>query len=159
MLTQERLKELLDYDPETGVFIRKIKKGGMPAGSVAGSADACGYIVISIDGKRHKAHRLAWLWVYGELPKKDIDHINRIPCDNRIANLREVNKKQNAWNTDMKKNNASGFLGVYKHKQCARWGAKICVNRKQHYLGLFDTPEEAHAAYMRAKEKLHNIGC
>ena len=155
MLTQERLKELLDYDPETGVFVRKIDRGGAKAGAEAGSYDAHGYKIISVDGVRKKAHRLAWLYVHGCWPVSEIDHINRVRNDNRISNLREANKCTNQQNIGPKKCNKSGYLGVYKHNQCNRWAAKITHNGIVAYLGLFNTPEEAHAAYIAAKEKLH----
>lgn len=155
MLTQERLKELLDYNPETGVFVWRVSKGTRKAGRVAGAVNITGYVDIAIDGKKHRAHRLAWLYTYGCWPNKDIDHINRIRTDNRIENLRDTDK--NEWNRDKQVNNTSGYTGVSWHKWTKKWIAKIKVYGKNTHLGLFDTPEAANAAYMAAKEKLHII--
>jgi len=157
MLTQERLKEVLDYNPETGVFVWRVSKGPCKAGSVAGNAHITGYVLIAIDGKKHRAHRLAWLYVHGVWPDKDIDHINRIRTDNRIANLRDVSKSENQWNSSARCDNTSGYLGVCWHKQRSKWHAQIRVCEKRLHLGYFNTLEAANAAYMAAKEKLHII--
>jgi hypothetical protein len=155
MLTQERLKELLDYNPETGVFVWRVSKGPCKAGSVAGTVNNNGYVHIKIERKLHQAHRLAWLYTYGCWPDKDIVHINRMKTDNRIENLRDTDK--NDWNRDKHSNNTSGYPGVSWDKRSKKWRAKITVSGKQMHLGLFNTPEAANAAYMAAKEKLHII--
>lgn len=158
MLTQERLKELLDYDPETGVFVRKKNvRGGFSIGDIAGTINDNGYRIINIDGKRYRAHRLAWLYVYGVHPSAYLDHINRDRSDNRINNLREVNKQQNSWNHGGNIANTSGFTGVSWHKKSNKWRAAIRVNYVQRALGYFDTKEEAHAAYVQAKVEHHNF--
>ena len=156
MLTQARLKELLDYDPETGAFVWKQKLNrSTVVGSKAGTVNTHGYVRITIDGKKHQAHRLAWLHTYGCWPDKEIDHINRIRTDNRIANLRDTDKNQ--WNSGKQVNNTSGYPGVSWHKWSKKWLAQIKVYGKTMRLGLFDTLEAANAAYMAAKEKLHII--
>jgi hypothetical protein len=155
MLTQERLKEILDYNPETGVFVWRVSKGPCEAGGKAGTVNNNGYVHIKIERKLHQAHRLAWLYTYGCWPDKDIDHINRMKTDNRIENLRDTDK--NDWNRDKHSNNTSGYPGVSWYKRSKKWRAKITVSGKQMHLGLFDTPEAANAAYMAAKEKLHII--
>lgn len=158
MLTQERLKELLDYDPETGVFTWKVYRGGrIKKGENAGWFNDEKYKHIKIDGKQYKAHRLAWLYVYGQLPVKDIDHINRDRADNRIRNLREVSNQQNSWNQRVGKNNTSGYTGVTWYKRINKWGAYIKVNYKRIHLGFYSTPEEANAAYVRAKAEHHKF--
>jgi hypothetical protein len=152
-LTAERLRELLDYDPETGVFIWKTQSGRQPAGSVAGWKQYS-RIYIKVAGFQIGAHRLAWLYVYGAMPTNQIDHINGDPSDNRIANLRDVTDRENKQNLRKPKaGNKSGYLGVAPNKK--RWLAKITVNRQQICLGTYDTPEEAHLAYVEAKRRLH----
>lgn len=150
MLTQERLKELLDYDPETGVFTWKSRIRGIRIGQVAGS-NVKGYRQIQIDKERHYSHRLAWLYIYGCWPLNELDHINRIKEDNRIANLREVTRQENCWNIGKLKTNSSGYTGVNLHKQYGKWRANIRIQGKYKHLGYFNTPEEAHYAYSTAK--------
>jgi len=89
-LTQKRLKELLDYDPKTGIFIWKYACDNMKVGSKAGYKAKDGYVYVRIDGKSYFVHRLAWLFVYGYFPKYSIDHMNKINDDNRIKNLKEI---------------------------------------------------------------------
>jgi len=146
MLTQERLKELLSYDENTGLFIRKIKLSRWQAGSIAGSKQNKGYIQIMIDGENYLAHRLAWLYVYGEWPKNQIDHINRIKTDNKIKNLRDVTNSTNQHNNAIRRHNTSGTTGVMTLKSKNSWGAQIYVNNKRIYLGVFKTKEEAISA-------------
>lgn len=158
MLTQERLKELLDYDPETGAFTWKVRvarrtKVGAPAGSKVSN----GYIHIAIDYKDYKAHRLAWLYTYGCWPDGQIDHVNRIKDDNRISNLRCVSQNENQWNQIAYKNNKAGFMGVHWRKDNKKWRASIRVHGKLKSLGHFDTQEEAHAAYLAAKAEHHKF--
>lgn len=150
MITQERLKELLDYDPKTGVFVRKVDiRGGAKTGDRAGSLNKhLGYIQINVDGKKYFAHRLAWLYVYGCWPKDTIDHINRQRADNRIENLREATVQQQNFNV--------GAKGCHLHKPSKKWMAQIMSNGKRKYLGYFDTETEAMAAYFTAKKQLHN---
>jgi hypothetical protein len=159
MLIAERLRELLDYDAQTGVFTWKVRTSirtavGMRAGGVGGP----GYWMISVDSKRYYGHRLAWLYVFGEWPKDgEIDHINGDRIDNRISNLREVSRSKNNENKrEPLPNNKSGYLGVFRKR--SRWTSRIRVNGKTHSLGGFDTPEAAHAAYLSAKRILHE-GC
>jgi hypothetical protein len=156
MITQEYLKSILSYDLNTGIFtwidcrVRYEKNG-----TVAGTLNKTGDVAIKINGKRYKAHRLAWLYVYGEFPEKLIDHINGIRNDNKISNLRLANRFQNAQNSRKPLNNSSGFKGVSFHKNTGRWQCRIRVNNKEIHLGLYDTPELAHSAYCHASKKYH----
>lgn len=145
MLTAERLREVLDYDLETGEFRWRITMGcrGV-AGRVAGCLCATGYQSIRINRKPYQAHRLAWLHVYGEWPRNEIDHMNGNKADNRLSNLREATRFQNTANRKSRKT----FKGVYLLPS-GRWAASI-QRDKLHHLGCFDTPEEAHAAYCSA---------
>jgi len=141
-----RVLELLDYDPATGLFTWKIRRGCRPAGAEAGTLSH-GYIVIRIDGKSHQAHRLAFLVVNGYMPK-EIDHINGDPSDNRIINLRQATRQENVRNTGMRVNNTSGYKGVYWDKSNGKWQAQAQdANGKRKTLGRFPTPEAASAAY------------
>ena len=154
MITHIRLLQLLDYDPDTGIFQWKKRpgRGAKPAGTVAGNFDKDGYLVFSIDGKQYKAHRVAWFYVHGKWPDGETDHRNRIRNDNRIKNLREATVSQGRQNRT-RKANASGFTGVYFIK--GRYLATIKANGTTHRLGWFDAPEDAHRVYLNAKAKLH----
>lgn len=150
-LTAESLRALLDYDPETGLFHWKSRPArNMAAGSIAGRTDRRGYVGINIRYRKYAAHRLAWLYVHGVWPKSQIDHINRNPGDNRIDNLRDVSGSENCTNRVMPTGRASLARGVSLHKR-GRWQAQICIGRTVKYLGLFDTVEEAEAAYAQAR--------
>ena len=153
-MTQEYLKSLLDYNPETGKFIWKVSKNNrVKSGSEAGAIDFYGYRVIGIDKKDYKGHRLAWLWYYGKWPEDQIDHINHNPDDNRIKNLREVSNQENQKNQSVYRNNTSGHVGVYWCKIRSRWRAKITVNGKNIYLGYFKEKEDAIKARKEAEAK------
>jgi len=157
MITQERLKELLNYDPETGIFVWKTKRGRCPAGAIAGSPNVDGHIKIRIDYNYYLAHRLAWLYVYGEFPASCMDHANRCPSDNKISNLRPATFKENQQNRKINKNNKSGHAGVYFDKFNLKWRAHIAVNSESISLGSFSTKDEAIKARREAKKKLHTF--
>ena len=161
-LTAERLKELLHYDADTGVFTRvKTVNNRTKAGEVAGRLNSDGYISISVDNVTHTAHRLAFLWMEGEYPShaEPIDHINGIRNDNRWANLRQVTLQENQHNrhhADRFIGRTSERLGVsFKDKGRNRWEANIRVDRKLIYLGRFASEGEASNAYMAAKARYH----
>ena len=158
-LTSARLRELLEYDPQTGVFTWLADRGRMAkAGDVAGSLHHHGYVVIRIDGAIHRAHRLAWLYMHGFLPVNEIDHRNGIRSDNRSENLREATKAQNMGNQlNSHARSKSKILGVRFHKRDGKWTSEISTNKKRHYLGLFETAELAEAAYLAAKRAMHNF--
>lgn len=149
---------VLSYDPDTGLFTRKIGWHRFSAGSIAGALHPNGYVYISINGTRTGAHRLAWLYVEGTLPDCSIDHLNGVRSDNRIANLREASVTLNAENQRRPhSNNKSGFLGVSRNTQ-GSWSARIRVKGKLIQIGSFPDPEAAHSAYLNAKRLLHE-GC
>lgn len=159
MLTAERLRELVDFDPNTGIFTSKVARGSRcMAGKILGGLHRYGYIRISVDGREHKAHRLAWLYVHGQYPVGIVDHINGRRDDNRIANLRDVDHQVNAEN---RKGARSGkkipLMGVKKQTLGPTYTASIKVKGKVISLGGFSTPEAAHAAYLQAKAK-HHVG-
>lgn len=155
-LTADRLREVLDYCPETGIFRRRpgphtLEKSGKPVGNLTGN----GYLKVLVDGKHYRAHRLAWLYVYGEFPSVDLDHINRIGLDNRIANLRLASDSENNQNRSMQRNNRSGYRGVHWNARDKCWHAQIQVNKKIRHLGSYRDPEAAYAAYCAAAAELH----
>ncbi len=156
-LTASRARELLDYNPETGVFTWKVKASSraMP-GDLAGSLTKQGYWRVHVDGCAYKAHRLAWLHVHGEWPSQHIDHINGDKLDNRIANLRDVSLSVNQENRRAaEKGAASKLLGVCWASARQTWQAQICVRGRRMFLGYFKTEHEAHSAYLAAKRELH----
>lgn len=150
MITQDKLKGLLNYNPDTGVFTWVNARGNLKAGSVAGTVDYQGYVRISINERRYRAHRLAWLYVHGETLTVEIDHINGIKSDNRISNLRTATRSQNEANKIKTQKNTSGYKGVSWHKNDKKWVAHITINQKLKCLGSFSTREEAHKAYCKA---------
>ena len=154
-LTAEYLRSILHYDPDTGIFTRKVGSANqVKAGDVAGSLDGGGYLRIRVCSRLYQAHRLAWFYDCGEWPKYQIDHINRNKTDNRIANLRDVSQKQNGQNASKRSDNTSGHPGVYWHKRDSKWVAQITHNYKLIHLGYFSILEEAIAA-RKAAEKLY----
>jgi hypothetical protein len=156
MLTQERLKAVLSYDPETGAFIRLVSTCSRTrAGTVAGSRKLNGYLSILIDGKRFYLHRLAWLYMTGGWPNGDIDNINMDRRDNRWCNLREATRSQNKANAPANRRNKSGFKGVHFDTSRGKWLAQIVVAGRHYHLGRFEKAEEAHTAYSEATRRLN----
>jgi len=154
-LTQERLKELLSYDPETGMFVWVKSEKGIKIGEMAGCNHSRGYLRIRIDGKDFFSHRLAWFYMVGAFPSDQTDHINRIKTDNRFINLRAVTTSENQHNRGKTQNNNSGHKGVNYDKSRKKWFAQIGVNRIRHFLGRFPTSEDASAAYLVAQRIYH----
>jgi hypothetical protein len=160
-LTASRLRELLRYDPHTGVFVwlvgRRGFAGAAKAGRSAGTAHASGYVRIGIDGREYLAHRLAWFYVFGFWPREQIDHVNGDRSDNRLDNLREVSNQTNCENrrSSIK---PGKLLGVTFNKANRNWIAQIKASSGHIHLGCFETQELAHAAYITAKRRLH-AGC
>lgn len=156
-LTATRVREVLAYDPDTGVFTWKVRTSNRAhLGAEAGRVGANGYRYLGLDGSLHLAHRLAWLYVHGVWPADMIDHIDGDRLNNRIANLRPADMRRNQQNRKgPQANNRSGLLGVSWSKQARKWHAQISDAGQSHHLGYFACPEEAHAAYLDAKRRLH----
>ena len=156
MITQTRLKELLHYDPEMGVFTYRVKTSyRVNVGDVAGCDNGKGYLQIRLDTVLYKAHRLAWLCVHGSWPRDQIDHINLQRGDNRHVNLREATNSENQRNALRRSDNTSGAKGVHWNKAHRKWQTYIGVNKKRVSLGYFDRLEDAAAAYAEASKRLH----
>lgn len=153
-LTVSRLREVLHYDPASGIFRWSDRKGAKaPAGAMAGHrSKALGYIEITIDGTHHWAHRLAWMYVHGEWPRQNLDHLNRKKDDNRIANLRDVGQSLNALNS-VSPRKRKHLLPLGVSKQGSKFAAKLTMGGKCKHLGTFPTPSAAQAAYLAAKVK------
>lgn len=154
-MTYERLTELLECDTGTGEFKWKVRCQGRKFGWFGGYLQSDGYQQITIDGKRYLAHRLMWLYTHKEFPKNQLDHINRIKSDNRIINLREVTASENRQNTEKKRNNKSGYKGVYWDKRVRKWRSQIRVLDERVHIGYFDDPKDGHDAYVTYCAKMH----
>lgn len=153
MLTPNRIKELLRYDPITGHLIWRVTKSATaPAGSIAGSVNAKGHVNLQIDKKMYAAHQIVFALHHGVIPT-EIDHINGVKTDNRIENLRACTSQQNKGNIGLLSSNRSGYKGVSLNKRSGFYHAQIKINGKQIYLGRFSTPEAAARVYnIAAKE-------
>lgn len=161
ILTAERLRELVTYNPLTGGFtrIKDIYRNANPLGPIPANPAGNGYCYVSVDGRRHLAHRLAWLYSHGAWPAGDIDHINGNRTDNRLANLRAVSREVNNQNRRKTRcNNKCGLMGVSWHAHSRCWRARIMIRGREISVGHYGTKEEAHAAYLEAKRTLH-AGC
>lgn len=150
-----RLHELLEYNPETGIVKWRVSRiGQVKAGDVVSTLSVYGYLIVGVDQVRMPVHRVAWAMHTGAWPLLEIDHINGIRSDNRIVNLRELEHGLNAQNLHRaQRNNKSGFLGVCLVN--GKWKAQITVNKQARHIGLFDTPEKAHEAYLSVKRACH----
>lgn len=147
------VRDILSYDSKTGVFVWKKRTSQRTfSGDIAGFIERFGYVVIKINRRKYRAHRLAWLLTYGSWPKEHIDHINGVRHDNRIENLREANDLQNAANSGNRIKRLGQPRCVYKH--CRKWKAVIRHNKKLHYIGVFSTPELASIAYEEKSREL-----
>ena len=150
-LDPARLRELISYDPNTGVFTRRMKGRQKPIGW----PNQEGYLRAELDCQRFLLHRLAFLYMTGSVPDGEVDHINGNPADNRWSNLRIADRAQNSKNRRKLASSQTKFKGVSKQPDCNRWRAEIFADGRKIYLGLFQTPEEAHAAYVDASQKYH----
>ena len=151
MVTQEMLKDVLHFCESTGIFTRiKRTSNKINIGDKAGYINNCGYSLISIYGKKYQAHKLAWLYMCGEWPNHEIDHINHNKADNRFVNLRSVTHKENGKNTSLKSNNKSGVNGVSYSKERKKWVADIRIDGRTIFLGRFKYFMQAVAARFSA---------
>lgn len=152
-LTKERACELLNYNPDTGILVWNITRGSRAQrGDAAGSSDVNGYLCVRVDGWDYKVHRVAWLIHHGQWPDV-IDHINGITSDNRLCNLRSSSQANNTKNSARHSDAAAPYKGIYRANE--KWAACIFSDGVKHYLGVFATAEEAHAAYCGAARVLH----
>lgn len=152
MITQLRLKELFDYNPETGILTRILSVRG--SRNKAGSNTSRGYLSICVDYKQYLIHRLVWLYVYGSFPITQIDHINGNKSDNRLMNLREANNKENSENIKLYSCNKSGYRGVIQDKRTGRWVARVRHFNEDIHVGVFDTAIEASIAVKSKRDEL-----
>lgn len=154
MITQEYLKEKLHYDPETGIFsgLSLYRNKTRMINTRAGSTGTDRYVKIRIDKKYYQAHRLAFLYMTGEIPKL-VDHKNRNITDNRWCNLRPVTDSQNQMNQKIMSNNTSGYRGVVWNKNTRKWIAQLTINRKVNYIGSFDCKHHAFCEYVLLARK------
>lgn len=152
--------ERVSYNSDTGEFCWCVSERGLKNGKPAGCVSGAGYLVIKINRKQVRANRLAIFLCTGQWPNGEVDHINGDKLDNRLANLRVADRCINSQNKrNAQANNKScGLLGVTWNRQHGRWQSKIMANKVAHHVGLFDTPEAAHAAYLIKKRQLH-AGC
>ncbi len=157
ILTQDELRNKFTYNPETGIFLYIPAKRNNRKKMEAGFYCSSGYLCIGIKGKYYKLHRLAFLYMNGKIPEKSVDHINGIRDDNRWENLREATSFENCQNIKLYSSNSTGFMGVTYYKNIKKFAAQIQFNKKNKYLGLFNTAEQAHAVYLEQKILLHTF--
>lgn len=155
MLTQSRLREVLIYNLESGLFTWKVSLRYGDAGKVAGTPDKDGYITIRIDGHSYRANRLAFLYVLGRFPNGVADHIDQVVTNNAWNNLREATYVTNGYNRKNSSNNTSGVKGVYWDKVRNKWVARISVNKRRLVVGEFNKLSDAEAAIVSARNKYH----
>lgn len=156
LVTPDRLKEVLNYDPESGLFTWLcVPNNRITIGQIAGNIGIQGYVIIKVDRRLYRAHRLAWLYMTGQWPKAQIDHRDLNATNNSWANLREATRSQNCYNQGARTNNTSGYKGVSWHKASGKWTAQTRINGKAAHLGLFGTAELAHRAYIEAAREHH----
>lgn len=162
MINQERVKELFDYNEETGVITRKVNIANnkvKTGDNVGSSSSSHGYLECSIDKKSYLVHRIIWLWYYGYLPESLIDHVDEDKLNNRINNLREASKTCNAQNCGNPKNNKSGVKGVYWCNNSGYWKAQIGVNNRVKHIITTDDFEEAVCARLAAEQCINWNEC
>jgi HNH endonuclease/AP2 domain len=158
--TPEEIRSYMEYDKSSGVVRWKVRRHGrggvINPGDAVGSVNAAGYLETRVNGYRDYVHRIAWALHYGAWPTQNIDHIDGDKRNNRISNLRDCSQRVNVENQRIvSRNNTSGFTGVVWRADKKRWSALIQVDGKRKRLGGFDTPEQAHAAYLSAKRIMH----
>ena len=149
VITRSDLVKSVMYSPETGVFTR------VSSGKVIGAPDRKGYLLFSVRGCPLRAHRAAWLYMTGEWPAEEIDHVNGVASDNRFCNLRECSHQQNNHNQSVRKNSKSGVKGVSWSATRKKWHAQVCLNYKIHTAGFFDNLVDAAVAVRFLRYHLH----
>lgn len=155
MITQSQIKRLFHYDPETGVFTRKVSTAKcVKIGDIAGCDNGRGYLRIKIDGKSYMSHRLAFIYMLGRLPHGETDHINHDKHDNRWGNLRECSRQENLRNSPIGNSNKTGYIGVHYHKKQKKYCAAIRTGSSRVNIGSFDSPSDASEAYRKEAVRL-----
>jgi hypothetical protein len=155
-LSISALKTILRYDARTGNFYWRVTRGWCAVkGTKAGTVTKSGYVHLHISGRIYKGHRLAWAFKRGRFPKHDVEHRDLNKTNNAWANLRKTDDSGNQANTRLRANSTSGFKSVNYRKDSRKWRARIAVRNKRIALGCFNTPKEAHAAYVVAAKKYH----
>ena len=156
MLTQERLKEQLSYDPETGHFTQILRTSQrVKVGDRAGSQDPRGYRLINICGRREWEHRLVWLYIYGVFPDFDIDHINGNKSDNRLCNLRAASRSENNCNSVIRSDSTTKYRNVHLFKRTGKYQVQVRFNGKRYNGGYYDTAEQANIIAIAMRKQLH----
>jgi hypothetical protein len=158
MITHQELRGIVSYDESTGVmrWTEKRKGGAFVTGNEVGSVNRYGYRVTNIWKRAYMVHRLIWLYIHGAWPSENIDHINGIRSDNRLVNIRDVSQRVNCENKrHTLKNSKSGLMGAVWRPRSGKWVAHITVNRRQIYLGQFDSAVAAHQEYLSKKIAWH----
>lgn len=154
MITQSDIKSVAHYDEQTGIFTRLTSAGGFHIGTSMGRTDTYGYRQLNIQSRSYLAHRAAWLYVYGEWPTDEIDHIDGNRSNNAISNLRIVKRQGN--NQNIRKSRVTNIVGVLGVSRSGKkFTARINADGSQVHLGTFNTPEEAYESYLQAKRKFH----
>lgn len=155
MITQTELKSLFEYDENTGLFKRIKNIGNAKIGEIAGTITNKGYVRIRVNINRYLAHRLVWLYIHGNFPKNQIDHINGNRADNRLCNLRECSPYENQWNRKIRDFSESKIKGVKRNKKTNSWEVQITFNKKRLYLGSFKNLDDAKLVIEKARLKYH----
>ena len=159
-LTQAHLKEILNYNPNSGIFKWKVFGPGKRKNLVARTINnIVGYVYITIDRQHYLASRLAFLWMEEYFPEFKVDHRNRVRVDNRWENLRHVNTQCNARNSSIRETNTSGITGVRWNKQNKNWLARIIVAGRDVDLGSFKSKKDAAQARWKGEKKYNFLGC
>jgi hypothetical protein len=153
--TVERIRELFHYEVVTGRFYRKVATKNTKIGPAKVNDNGRGYLYIFVDGKRYAVHRLAYIWITGEWPEHEVDHINHTRDCNAWHNLRHATAVENRQNSSLRSDNSSGIKGVSFVKPNNNWCARIYKDGVKHWIGVFPTKEEAAAALRVARETLH----
>lgn len=154
-ITVSELKELINYDPDTGEIRWKKGRPGASSGNLAGTLKPSGYVIVLIKRKLYRAHRIAWFYMTGEFPTKEIDHINGNKSDNRFCNLRLADKTQNNWNKKVRKDSKVGIKNVLYFPNFKKYYVRINANKQKHQFGPFDTIEEAAKVAEAQRAVLH----
>ena len=158
MIDQNEVKKLFHYDAESGMLLwRKGNNRNVKPWQEAKASNGHGYYSVKIDGKSYRVHRLIWLYVYGSFPKEDIDHKNRVRNDNRLCNLRSVNRTDNCQNISLPSHNKSGHIGVSWFTAQKKWTVYVKVNKKNKWLGYYKNLDDAIAARKAGEAKFYNL--